>query len=153
MNTEVEFDSDFFDNASMLWKQNKKYLGNGVYVYLCEGVFKNGRCCLRKACKESLMDVCAHQRLCKLHYQSYQKDLINNKKIQENNEKKEKKQNKENKQHIENKQNKNKQHNENKLESYQHKECEISMKIGSHYKLRKKNKKRKYDDLYDYDNK
>jgi hypothetical protein len=132
MNTEVEFDSDFFDNASMAWKQNKKYLGNGVYVYLCEGVFKNGRCCLRKACRESLMDVCAPQRLCKLHYQSYQKDLINNKKIQENNEK------------IENKQIKKNKNN---------KECEISMEIGSHYELRKKNKKRKYDDVYDYDNK
>ena len=131
MNTKVEFDYDFFDNASMAWKQNKKYLGNGVYVYLCEGVFKNGRCCLRKACRESLMDVCAPQRLCKLHYQSYQKDLINNKKTQENNEK------------IENKQIKKNKNN---------KECEISIEIGSHYELRKKNK-RKYDDVYDYDNK
>ena len=149
MNTEVEFDSDFFDNASMAWKQNKKYLGNGVYVYLCEGVFKNGRCCLRKACRESLMDVCAPQRLCKLHYQSYQKDLINNKKTQEkieNNEKIENKQIKKNKQ--------NKEKNiKNNLTSYQQKECEISMDIGSHYELRKKNKKRKRDDIYDYDNK
>lgn len=83
MNTKTEFNCDFFENASMLWKQNKKYLGNGVYTYLCEGVFKNGRCCLRKACKESLMDVLAPKRLCKLHYQSYQKDLINNEKTKE----------------------------------------------------------------------
>ena len=136
MNTEVEFDSDFFDNASMLWKQNKKYLGNGVYVYLCEGVFKNKRCCLRKACKESLMDIWAPQRLCKLHYQSYQKDLINNKKIQENNEKKENKENK-----------------ENNLANFQHKKGRTNVKINTHYELRRKNKKRKLDDLYDFDNK
>ena len=134
MNTEVEFNSDFFDNASMLWKQNKKYIGNGVYAYLCEGVFKNKKCCLRKACKESLMDVWAPQRYCKLHYQSYQKDLINSKKIRENKEKKENIQIKE-------------KNIENNLPKNQNKECKTS--ICRQYDLRKKNNKRKRDYLYD----
>ena len=134
MNTVEEFNSDFFDNASMLWKQNKKYLGNGVYAYLCEGVFKNKKCCLRKACKESLMDVWAPQRYCKLHYQSYKKNLIYNN--TKNNVKKENNHNEEN-------------NIENELSKNQNKECRISTRIYRQYDLRKKNNKRKRNYLYD----
>ena len=117
MDVEVEFNSEFFDNASMHWKQNKKYLGNGVYTYLCEGIFKNGRHCLRKVCKESFMDIYSPQRLCKLHYQSYKKKQIDN----------------------------------NNLANNQNKKHEINTIIHKQYELRKRNKKRKLDELYNYD--
>ena len=39
-----------FDEASILWKQNKKSIGNGMYVYTCEATCKNGKSCSKKLC-------------------------------------------------------------------------------------------------------
>lgn len=45
-NVKYEFDYDF-DDASKCWKENKKYIGNGCYKYLCEGKTKKGIKCTR----------------------------------------------------------------------------------------------------------
>ena len=49
----VEID---FDEASIAWKANKKYIGNGTYKYICTQKYKNGNQCKRE--KESGMDYC-----------------------------------------------------------------------------------------------
>lgn len=45
---EYDFIYDF-DYASKCWKQNKKYVGNGCYKYICQGITKNGKKCIRNA--------------------------------------------------------------------------------------------------------
>lgn len=40
-----------FDEASNIWKSNKKSTGNGCYKYICSKKTKAGNCCKR----ESLM--------------------------------------------------------------------------------------------------
>ncbi len=42
-----------FDSASKAWKANKKSVGNGVYVYICENVSMKGKKC-NKACINNL---------------------------------------------------------------------------------------------------
>ena len=44
----LEFVYDF-DYASECWKSNKKYVGNGCYKYMCQGVTKKGKPCVRTA--------------------------------------------------------------------------------------------------------
>ena len=44
----LEFIYDF-DYASECWKSNKKYVGNGCYKYMCQGVTKKGKPCVRTA--------------------------------------------------------------------------------------------------------
>ena len=44
----LEFVYDF-DYASECWKSNKKYVGNGCYKYMCQGVTKKGNPCVRTA--------------------------------------------------------------------------------------------------------
>jgi len=34
-----------FDSASVAWKANKKYMGNGTYTYICNSVCKTGKRC------------------------------------------------------------------------------------------------------------
>jgi hypothetical protein len=34
-----------FNEASIAWRSNKKYLGNGMFVYTCNYVFSNGKPC------------------------------------------------------------------------------------------------------------
>ena len=46
--SELEFIYDF-DYASECWKSNKKYVGNGCYKYMCQGVTKKGKPCVRTA--------------------------------------------------------------------------------------------------------
>ena len=45
---ELEFVYDF-DYASECWKSNKKYVGNGCYKYMCQGVTKKDKPCARTA--------------------------------------------------------------------------------------------------------
>lgn len=54
----LEFVYDF-DYASECWKSNKKYVGNGCYKYMCQGVTKKGKPCVRTALQGELN--------CKMH--------------------------------------------------------------------------------------
>jgi len=55
----VTFD---FDEASLAWKSNKIYQGNGTYVYRCEQIMKNGKPCKKNAC--------LYSDFCKTHNKS-----------------------------------------------------------------------------------
>lgn len=47
-----DYDYEFiydFDYASECWKKNKKYVGNGCYKYICQGVTKKGKKCIKNA--------------------------------------------------------------------------------------------------------
>jgi hypothetical protein len=46
----MEFGIDF-DEASNCWKENKKSKGNGMYVYKCNQLTKDGKPCCREAMK------------------------------------------------------------------------------------------------------
>ena len=48
-----------FDYASECWKKNKKYVGNGCYKYLCQGITKKGKKCTRYALNSEIY--------CKMH--------------------------------------------------------------------------------------
>ena len=48
-----------FDEASKLWRQNKRYIGNGSFVYICKGKTKLGKSCKNK-CSNTL-------EYCKIH--------------------------------------------------------------------------------------
>jgi len=49
-----------FDEASFLWKENKKYnKNNGLYVYICSAISKNGNKCKSKCV--------FNEEFCKLH--------------------------------------------------------------------------------------
>ena len=48
LKSELEFIYDF-DYASECWKSNKKYVGNGCYKYMCQGITKKGKPCVRTA--------------------------------------------------------------------------------------------------------
>ena len=48
LESNLEFIYDF-DYASECWKSNKKYVGNGCYKYICQGVTKLGKPCTRTA--------------------------------------------------------------------------------------------------------
>jgi hypothetical protein len=37
-----------FDEASKMWRQNKKHIGNGVFKYICCAINKNGLPCNNK---------------------------------------------------------------------------------------------------------
>ena len=45
-----------FDEASKAWKQNKKYVGNGTYKYICPCFTKKGDKCERIIWKDG--DTC-----------------------------------------------------------------------------------------------
>ena len=47
-----------FDEASNAWKQNKKYMGNGTYKYICPQIKKDGTNCGKSCYKNS--DLCWH---------------------------------------------------------------------------------------------
>jgi hypothetical protein len=47
-----------FDEASNAWKQNKKYMGNGTYKYICPNLKKDGSKCGKSCYKNS--DLCWH---------------------------------------------------------------------------------------------
>ena len=46
--SKLEFVYDF-DYASECWRSNKKYVGNGCYKYMCQGVTKKNKPCVRTA--------------------------------------------------------------------------------------------------------
>lgn len=50
MNNMEEFNSDFFDKASEIWKKNKCKINNteGVYKYQCAEICNNGVRCSKK---------------------------------------------------------------------------------------------------------
>ena len=48
-----------FDEASEAWKSNKKYMGNGMYKYICLQKTKTG-----DACKKTALPNCD---FCKVH--------------------------------------------------------------------------------------
>ncbi len=37
-----------FDEASRVWKLNKRSKGNGCYDYICQGITKKNKKCIRK---------------------------------------------------------------------------------------------------------
>jgi hypothetical protein len=43
-----------FDEASKYWKENKRYICNGTYKYVCAKLDKNNNCCKNKClpCEE-----------------------------------------------------------------------------------------------------
>ena len=45
---QLDIDIDF-DEASLLWRQNKKHVGQGHFKYICAAVKKDGNMC-GKAC-------------------------------------------------------------------------------------------------------
>tara|TARA_Y100000389_G_C16953792_1_gene267757 strand:+ start:171 stop:377 length:207 start_codon:yes stop_codon:yes gene_type:complete len=55
MNTEINYskkerykvDIDF-DLAEKAWRENKKYIGNGTFKYVCNGITKKGNKCNNK---------------------------------------------------------------------------------------------------------
>ena len=47
-----------FDDASNSWKQNKKYMGNGTYKYICPSLKKDDTSCGKSCYKNS--DLCWH---------------------------------------------------------------------------------------------
>ena len=48
---ELEVNIDF-DDASVSWKQNKKYSGNGMYKYICPCITKKGNKCGKATWKD-----------------------------------------------------------------------------------------------------
>lgn len=65
----VEFTSEFFDNASSCWKENKRSTGNGTYVYKCMHMFEKrgkkkqricGRTCVSNCDNNTTMFRCKH---------------------------------------------------------------------------------------------
>jgi hypothetical protein len=44
-----EFTHEFFDDASKVWRANKKVGPNLTFKYVCQGEYKNGRACKRPA--------------------------------------------------------------------------------------------------------
>ena len=42
----AEFTSDFFDEASLLWRKNKRDNKNGTFNYICHAIKKNGKKCI-----------------------------------------------------------------------------------------------------------
>jgi hypothetical protein len=57
-----------FDDASECWKQNKKSVGNGMYVYICEAVCKNGKKCNKKVCYKKNGKSNVLSTHCNLHF-------------------------------------------------------------------------------------
>lgn len=55
---ELEFQFDF-DDASSAWRANKKSIGNGSFVYVCEHICMNGKKCNQKCVSQT--------SLCKRH--------------------------------------------------------------------------------------
>jgi len=43
-----------FDDASLCWKSNKKYCGNGTYKYVCQQTMKSGQKCGKICWKENM---------------------------------------------------------------------------------------------------
>jgi len=50
-----------FDAASQAWQLNKKYIGNGHYVYICEHITQKGTIC-KKNVKQGLRFCCIHNK-------------------------------------------------------------------------------------------
>jgi len=42
-----------FDEASLEWRKNKKYLGNGLFTYLCNYRHSNGKHCKKRIASAS----------------------------------------------------------------------------------------------------
>lgn len=54
----TEFTSDFFDNASTCWKENKRSTGNGTYVYKCMRVFETKKGKKQRICGRTCVSYC-----------------------------------------------------------------------------------------------
>lgn len=45
-NTEILYSVNIdFDEAEQAWRENKKYIGNGMFKYTCKGITKKGHKC------------------------------------------------------------------------------------------------------------
>jgi len=55
--TEVNID---FDYASKCWSENKKQIGNGMFVYICGDTLKNGNLC-KRVCKDNEVKCYQHK--------------------------------------------------------------------------------------------
>ena len=60
MNSEYIVDIDF-NEASTLWRSNKKYIGNGSFKYVCSAMTKKNKRCSNKPMKNSQFCYC-HQK-------------------------------------------------------------------------------------------
>jgi hypothetical protein len=47
-----------FDEASELWRKNKRSLGNGMYMYICTYVDKKGKQCKRQTVSQTSCTYC-----------------------------------------------------------------------------------------------
>jgi hypothetical protein len=63
----MEFGIDF-DEASKCWKENKKYKGNGTYVYKCQCLTKEGKPCKREAMKVIGAETCNSHKNSKKYF-------------------------------------------------------------------------------------
>ena len=52
-----------FDDASHYWRENKEYIGNGSFKYVCESICKNGNKCVQKCV--------TGKPCCKMHLKKY----------------------------------------------------------------------------------
>ena len=73
-NTESKFDNFIdFDLSSKLWRENKKYLGKGVFRYKCSHISSKKN----KFCRNNVFN----NMLCKYHYSEHRKNNKINKNI------------------------------------------------------------------------
>lgn len=47
-----------FDEASNIWRSNKKHIGNGSFKYICGAITKKNKQCSNKPMKNSLYCYC-----------------------------------------------------------------------------------------------
>ena len=70
----MEFGIDF-DDASKCWRANKKYKGNGYFVYICNYIHSNGKRCRRTIYKHIIDNNYKYQ----FNNFEYNHNLYNNK--------------------------------------------------------------------------
>ena len=58
-----------FDDAHDCWMENKRRLGNGMYVYICGKLLKNGKKCQRAQCDNN-----GFNSGCRMHYMWEEKE-------------------------------------------------------------------------------
>jgi len=57
-----------FDGASEAWKANKRYIGNGIYKYVCCKKGKNNNTCIAKCLPG--------ENYCKVHFKMFKEGKI-----------------------------------------------------------------------------
>jgi DNA primase large subunit len=49
-----------FDKSSLEWRKNKKYLGNGLFTYLCNYIHSTGKQCNKPISSLSKYNICTY---------------------------------------------------------------------------------------------